>query len=77
MLAVAVRVMAAGFRVMLFSVAGVAMGAMRVMRGLLMIARFVMPRSFAVMLCGMLVMLGRFVVVMLNGLVIAHGRLPV
>ena len=75
-LAVVLGVMTARLGMMFFSVAGMAMRGVGVVRSLLVVAGFVMPRSFAMMLRGMLVMFGRLVV-MLNACVIAHGALPV
>jgi hypothetical protein len=53
-----------------------AMGAVRVMRRLLVIALFVVLGGFAVMTRRVLVMLG-CLVVMLNACVVAHDDLPV
>lgn len=68
--------MTAGFGVMFFGVAGVTVGSVRVMRGLLVIAGFVMPGSFTVMLGGVLVMFGRLVMMMFDAFVIAHVVSP-
>lgn len=67
--------MTAGFRMMFFGVAGMTVGAMRMMRCLLVMASFVMLGSFAMMLRGMLVMFGGFMVV-LDACVIAHVCSP-
>ena len=68
-------VMTAGFGVMMLGVAGVAMRAVGVMRRLFVIAGFMMPGGFAVVLRGMLVMFGRFVM-MLDACVVAHVSSP-
>jgi hypothetical protein len=68
--AVVLGVMTARLSMMFFSVAGMAMGAVSVMRGLLVIAGFVMLGGFAVMLGGVLVMFGGLVM-MVDG-VLAH-----
>ena len=69
-------VMTAGFGMMLFGVAGMTMGAVGVMRRLLVIAGFVMLGGFAVMLGGMLVVFGGLVMVVLDACVVAHIRSP-
>jgi hypothetical protein len=74
-LAVLLGVMPARLDVMMFSVAGMAMGGVRVMCRLLVIAGLVMLGCFAMMLCRMLVVLGRLVV-MLHALMFAHISLP-
>ena len=56
-------VMTAGLGVVFFSVAGMAVRAVGVMRGLVVIAGFVMLGGFAVMLGGVFVMFGSLVVV--------------
>ena len=63
-------VVTAGFGVMLLGVAGMAVSGVGVMRGLLVIAGFVMLGGFAVMLGGVLVMFGGLVM-MVDG-VLAH-----
>ena len=68
--------MAAGLGVMFFGVAGMAVGGVSVVRRLVVIAGFVMPGGFAVMLRRVLVMLGGLVMV-LDACVVAHGVLPV
>jgi hypothetical protein len=68
--AVVLGVMTARFAMVFFSVAGMAMGAVGVMRGLLVIADFVMLGGFAVMLGGVLVMFGGLLM-MFDG-VLAH-----
>jgi hypothetical protein len=75
-LAVLRCVMPARLDVMMLGVAGMAMGGVRVMRRLLVIAGLVMLGSFAMMLCCMLMVLGRLVV-MLHALMFAHISLPV
>ncbi len=67
--------MAARLGVMFFGVAGVAVGAVSVVRGLFVIAGFVVLGGFTVMLGGMLVMFGGLVV-MFDG-VFRHVSLPV
>jgi hypothetical protein len=69
-------VMTARLDVMMLGVAGMAMRGVGMVRGLLMIAGFIVLRGFAVMLRGMLVMLGGLVM-MLDTLVLAHVSLPV
>ena len=68
-------VMAAGFDMMMFGVTGVAMRAVGVVRGLFVIAGFMMLGGFAVMLRCMLVMFGSLVMV-LYVLVLAHDFSP-
>ena len=63
-------VMTARLGMVFFSVAGMAMRAVGVMRGLLVIAGFVMLGGFTVMLGGVLVMFGSLVM-MVDG-VLAH-----
>jgi hypothetical protein len=74
-LAVQFGVVTAGFRMMLFGVAGVAMRGVGVMRCLFVVASFVMLGGFAMMLRRVLVMLGSLVM-MLNACVIAHNCSP-
>jgi hypothetical protein len=69
-------VMPARLDVMMLGVAGMAVGGVRVMRRLLVIAGLVMLGRFAMMLCCMLMVLGRLVV-MLDALMFAHVSLPV
>ena len=76
MLAVMGGVMTARLDVMMFGVAGVTVGGVGVMRRLFMIAGFVMPGSFAVMLRSVLVMFGGLVM-MLDVGVFAHVVLRV
>ena len=76
MLAVLRGVMPARLDVMMLGVAGVTVGGVRVMRRLLVIAGLVMLGGFAMMLCCMLMVLGRLVV-MLHALMLAHISLPV
>jgi hypothetical protein len=73
-LAVVLGVMTARFGMMFFGVAGVAVGAVGVVRGLFVIAGLVVFGGFAVMLGGMLVMFGGLVM-MLDG-VFAHVCAP-
>jgi hypothetical protein len=61
--------------VMMFGMAGVAMGAVGVVRRLLVIAGFMMPGGFAVMFRGLLVMFGSLLMVF-YALVIAHVFSP-
>jgi hypothetical protein len=75
-LSVMLGVVAAGFGVMLFGMAGMAVGGVGVMRGLFVIAGFMMLGGFAVMLRRVLVVLGGLVMV-LDACVVAHGSLPV
>ena len=65
-------VMTAGLDVMMLGVAGVAMRAVRVMSRLFVIAGFMMPGGFAVVLGGMLVVFGGFAV-MIDSL-LRHGE---
>lgn len=74
MLAVMLGVMAACLGVVFFGVAGVAVRAVSVVGGLLMITGFMMLGGFAVMLGGVLVVLGRFLVML--DCVFAHVSLP-
>lgn len=76
LLAVHLGVMPAGLDVVMLGVAGMAVGGVRVMRRLLVIASLVMLGGFAMMLGGVLVMLGSLVV-MLHALMVAHISLPV
>ena len=76
MLAVLRSVMPARLDVMMLGVAGVTVGGVRVVRRLLVIAGLVMLGGFAMMLCCMLMVLGRLVV-MLHALMLAHVSLPV
>lgn len=76
MLAVLRSVMPARLDVMMLGVAGVTVGGVRVVRRLLVIAGLVMLGGFAMMLCCMLMVLGRLVV-MLHALMFAHISLPV
>jgi hypothetical protein len=75
-LRVMLGVVAAGFGVMLFGMAGVAVGGVGVVRGLFVIAGFVVLGGFAVMLRRVLVVFGGLVMV-LDACVVAHGALPV
>jgi hypothetical protein len=68
-------VMTAGFGVMMFGMAGVAMRAVRMMSRLFVIAGFMMLGSFAMVLRGMLVVFGRLVM-MLDACVVAHVSSP-
>jgi hypothetical protein len=74
---VVLGVMAARLGVMFFGVAGVAMRAVGVVRGLFVIAGFVMLGGLPMVLRSKFVMLGRLVVVMLNACLVAHVSLPV
>jgi hypothetical protein len=75
-LTVMLGVMTAGFGVMLFGMAGMAVSGVGVMPRLLVIAGFMMLGSFAMMLCRVLVMFGSLVMV-IDACVVAHGALPV
>jgi hypothetical protein len=75
-LRVMLGVMTAGFGVVFFGMAGMAMGGMGVVRGLFVIAGFMMLGGFAVMLRCVLVMFGGLVM-MLDACVVAHDSLPV
>jgi hypothetical protein len=75
-LTVMLGVMTAGFDMMVFGMAGMAMGAVGVMRRLFVIAGFMMLGGFAVMLRRMFVVFGGLVM-MLDACVFAHGALPV
>jgi hypothetical protein len=68
-------VVTARLDVMVFGMAGVAMGAVGVMGRLLVIAGFMMFRGFAVVLRRLLVMFGGLVMV-LNACMVAHVLLP-
>ncbi len=76
MIAVVLGVMPARLGVVMLGMAGVTMGAVRVMRRLVVIAGFVVLGGFAVMTRRVLVMLS-CLVVMLNACVVAHEDLPV
>jgi len=71
------RVMAAGLGVVLFGVAGMPVGAMGVVRRLLVIAGLVVPGGLAVMLRRVLVVFGRLVMMVLDAHVVSHISLPV
>jgi hypothetical protein len=76
MLAVMGGVVAARLDVVMFGVAGMAVGGVGVVRRLFVIAGFVMLGGFTVVASGMLVMLGGLVVMIGVG-VFAHVALPV
>jgi hypothetical protein len=69
-------VMTARLYMMMLGVAGMAVGGVRMMRRLLVIAGLVMFGRLPMMLCRMLMVLGRLLV-MLNALMFAHISLPV
>jgi hypothetical protein len=75
-LAVMVGVMTAGLDVVMFGVAGMAVGAVGVVRGFFVIAGLMMLGGFAVMLGCVLVMFGGLVMV-LDACMVAHVSLPV
>ena len=75
MLAVLLGVVPARLYMMMLGVAGMAVGGVRMMRRLLVIAGLVMLGGFPMMLGGVLVVLGGLVV-MFDG-VVAHASLPV
>jgi hypothetical protein len=66
---------AAGFNVVMFGVAGVTVGAVGMVRRFFVIASFVMLGGFTVMLGRMLMMFGGFVV-MLNACMVFHDFSP-
>ncbi len=70
------RVMAAGLGMMFFGVAGVPVGAMGVVRCLLVIAGLMVLGGFAVVLRCLLVVFGGLVMV-LDACVVSHISLPV
>ena len=70
------RVMAAGLGMMFLGVAGMPVGAMGVVRGLLVIAGLMVLGGFAVMPGGMLVVFGSLLMV-LDACVVSHNSLPV
>jgi hypothetical protein len=74
-LAVMFGVMTAGLDVMMFGMAGMTVSAVGVVRGLFVIAGFMMLGRFAMMLGGVLVMLGSLVMV-LDACVVAHVCSP-
>ena len=76
MLAVVLGVMTARLGMVLFGVAGMAVGAVSVVRRLFVIAGLVMLGGLAVMFCRMLVMLGGLVMMLDVGM-FAHVALPV
>ena len=75
MLAVMLGVMAAGLGMMFLGVAGAPVGAVGMVRRLLVIAGFMMLGGFAMMLCGVLVMFGSLVM-MVDACVVAHVFSP-
>jgi hypothetical protein len=75
-MAVMFGVVAACLMMMMLGMAGMAMRGMSMMRGLLMIAGLMVFGGLAVMFRRVLVMLGRFMM-MLDALVLAHVSLPV
>jgi hypothetical protein len=75
-LSVMLGVMTAGFGVMLFGMAGMAVSGVSVVPGFFVIAGFMMLGGFAVMLRRVLMVLGGLVMV-LDACVVAHGALPV
>jgi hypothetical protein len=76
MVTVVLSVVPAGLGVVMVGVARMAVGAVGVVRRLVVVAGLVVLGCFAVMLCGMLVMFGRLVM-MINACVVAHVALPV
>ena len=74
-MAVMLGVMTAGLNMMMLGMAGVAMRAVRMMSRLFVIAGFMVPGSFAMVLRGMLMMFGRLVM-MLDACVVAHISSP-
>lgn len=76
MFAVMLGVVTAGFDVMMFGVAGMAVGAVGVVRRFFVIAGTMMFGGFAVMLGCVLVVFGGLVMV-LDACVVAHVSLPV
>jgi hypothetical protein len=76
MLTVMLGVMATCLDVMMLGVAGMAVGAVRMMRCLLVVAGLMMFGGFTVMLRRVLVMFGGFLM-MLDASVVAHISLPV
>ena len=74
-LAVVLGVVTARLDVMMFGVAGMAVGGVGVMRRLLVIAGLVVLGGFAVMLGGMFVVFGGLVMVVLDACVVAHVSL--
>jgi hypothetical protein len=77
MLAVVLGMMAAGFGMMVFGMAGVTVRAMGMVSGFFVMAGFMMLCSFAMVSCGMLVMFGSLVMMMLCACVFAHARSPI
>ncbi|UFX43159.1 hypothetical protein HAP47_0028600 [Bradyrhizobium sp. 41S5] len=75
MIAVVLGVMPARLGVVMLGVAGVTVGAVRVMRRLVVVAGFVVLGGFAVMTRRVLVVLS-CLVVMLNACVVAHEESP-
>ena len=69
------RVMAAGLGMMFLGMAGMPVGAMGVVRRLLVIAGLMVPGGFAVVLCCLLVVFGGLVMV-LDACVVSHISLP-
>jgi hypothetical protein len=75
-LAVMFGVMAAGLIMVMFGVAGVTMGAVRMVRRFFVIASFMVLGGFTVMLGRVLVMFGSLMMV-LYARMVAHDSLPV
>ena len=73
--AVMLGVMTAGLDMVMFGMAGMAVGAVGVVRRLFVIAGFVMLGGFAMMLGGVLVMFGGLVM-MFDAFVVAHDCSP-
>jgi hypothetical protein len=69
-------VVTAGLDMMMFGMAGVTMGAVGMVRRLLVISGFMMLCSFAMVLRGVLVMFGGLVMMVLDACVFAHVCSP-
>ena len=69
-------VMAAGFGMMMFGMAGVAVRAMGMVSGLFVMAGFMVLGGFAVVPCSLLVMFGGLVMMVLYACVFAHACSP-
>jgi hypothetical protein len=75
-LAVMLGVMPAGLDMMMFGMAGMTVGAVGVVRRLLVIAGLMMLGGFAMVLRGVLVMFGGLVMMVLDACVFAHVCSP-
>ena len=75
-LSVMLSVMTAGLDMMMFGMAGMAVGAVGVVRRLLVIAGFMMLGGFTMMFRGVFVVFGSLVMMVLDACVVAHVFSP-